>query len=165
MKFIFRQTVDAHRDVVFAFFRNPRCLPLLHIAEKHICVLRHGSDVRIGSETWAEVTLFGLLPVVLGFRHDIFEPPARFGESLIHGPFKIFTHIHEFNAHDARTEIIDHLDVQLPWYYGGELGVKLLVWPGMKRSFDTRHRELETLVESGDLHRHAGQNLTLLEAL
>lgn len=165
MKFIFRQTIDAPRDAVFAFFRNPRCLPLLHVTEKHIRVLRHASDVRIGSETWAEVTMFGLLPVVLGFRHDIFEPPARFGESLIHGPFKLFTHVHEFDAHDSRTQVIDHLDIQLPWYYGGEVGVKWLVWPGMKRSFEARHRELDALVKSGDFHRHAEQNLTLLQTV
>ena len=28
MKFVFRQWIDAPREVVFAFFRNPRCLPL-----------------------------------------------------------------------------------------------------------------------------------------
>ena len=165
MKFTFRQTIDAPRDVVFAFFRNPRCLPLLHVAEKHIRVMRHGSDVRIGSETWAEVTMFGVLPVVIGFRHDIFEPPARFGESLIHGPFKAFTHVHEFRQRDSRTEVIDRLEIELPWYYGAQLGVKLLVWPGIKRSFEIRHRELTELVASGALHRHAEVNLTLLEAI
>jgi ligand-binding SRPBCC domain-containing protein len=165
MKFIFRQTIDAPREVVFAFFRNPRCLPLLHVTEKHIRVMRHGSDVRIGSETWAEVTMFGILPVVIGFRHDIFEPPARFGESLIHGPFKTFTHVHEFRQHDSKTEVIDHLDIELPWFYFGELGVKLLVWPAIKRSFATRHQELLALVNSGNLHRYADENLTMLQAI
>src|SRR5688500_3121237 len=49
MMFTFHQIIAAPRDVVFAFFRNPRCLPLLHVTEKHIRVLRHGSDVQIGS--------------------------------------------------------------------------------------------------------------------
>ena len=163
MKFVFRQTIDAPRELVFAFFRNPRCLPLLHVKEKHIRVLRHGADVRIGCETWAEVTMFGILPVVLGFRHDIFEPPRRFGESLIHGLFTKFMHVHEFRECDERTEVVDYLDVEMPWFYGGEAGVRWLVWPGMKRSFEVRHRALSELVSSGEFRRRAEENLMLLE--
>ena len=164
MKFVFRQTIDAPREVVFAFFRNPRCLPLLHVKEEHIRVLRHGADVQIGCETWAEVTMFGILPVVLGFRHDLFEPPRRFGEALFHGPFMKFTHVHEFCEKGAQTEVVDHLAVELPWFYGGEIGVRCLVWPGMNRSFAVRHRELHELVMTGELHRRAEENLAILEA-
>jgi ligand-binding SRPBCC domain-containing protein len=164
MKFVFRQTIDAPRDVVFAFFRNPRCLPLLHVKEQHIRVLRHGADVRIGAETWAEVTMFGILPVVLGFRHDIFEPPRRFGETLFHGLFTKFTHVHEFRECGDRTEVVDWIEVELPWLYGGEFGARWLVAPGMKRSFAVRHRELGSLVATGELRRRARENLALLEA-
>ena len=165
MKFIFRQWIDAPREVVFVFFRNPRCLPLLHVKEKHIRVLRHGNDVRIGAETWAEVTMFGVLPVIVGFRHDLFDPPARFAESLVHGPFAKFTHVHSFRECLGGTEITDELEVELPWYYGGEVGVKLLVAPGVRRSFAARRRELSELTAGGELHRRATENLELLEAL
>ena len=165
VKFVFQQWIDAPREVVFAFFRNPRCLPLLHVKEKHIRVLRHGNDVHIGAETWAEVTMFGALPVILGFRHDLFEPPARFGESLIHGPFTKFTHVHSFRECLGGTEITDELEVGLPWFYGGKLGVKWLVGPGMARSFAVRRRELSDLVKRGELQQRAAENLELLEAL
>src|SRR3954470_1117324 len=164
MKFIFRQTINTPREVVFAFFRNPRCLRLLHVKEEHIRVLRHGADVRIGCETWVEVTMFGMLPVVLGFRHDVFDPPRRFGEVLFHGPFTKFTHVHEFLENGAQTEVVDYLDVELPWFYGGAASVRWLVWPGMKRSFEVRHEELSELIASGELQRRAEENLALLEA-
>ena len=165
VKFVFRQWIDAPRETVFAFFRNPRCLPLLHVKEKHIRVLRHGSDVTPGAETWAEVTMFGILPVVLGFRHHIFEPPFRFGETLVHGPFKTFTHIHNFYERDGGTEVVDELEVDLPWFYGGALGVRLFVIRGLTRSFAIRHRELTDLAERGELDRRAEENLQLLEPL
>ena len=165
MKFIFRQRIAAPREVVFAFFRNPRCLPLLHVKEKHIRVLRHGSDVEVGCETWAQITMFGVLPFVLGFRHDLYEPPRRFGESLVHGPFKNFTHVHEFCDCENGTEIIDDLEIELPWFYGGELAVKLFVAAGLKRSFAARRAELSELTASGRLQRHAAENLELLEAV
>lgn len=165
MKFVFRQWIDAPREVVFAFFRNPRCLPLLHAKENHIRVLRHGSDVRMGAETWAEVMMFGILPVIVGFRHDLFEPPQRFGESLIHGPFSKFTHVHSFLECLGGTEITDELEVELPLHYGSEIGVKLLVAAGMTRSFAARRRELIELVKRGELQQRAAENLELLEEL
>jgi ligand-binding SRPBCC domain-containing protein len=165
MRFVFQQWIDAPREVVFAFFRNPRCLPLLHVKEKHIHVLRHESDVRVGAETWAEVTVLGMLPVILGFRHELFEPPARFGESLIHGPFTKFRHVHAFRECLGGTEITDELEVELPWHYGGEMGVRFLVAPGMTRSFAARRRELIELAKGGELPRRAAENLELLEAL
>jgi ligand-binding SRPBCC domain-containing protein len=164
MKFTFQQRLAAPREVVFAFFRNPRCLQLLHGKEKHIRVLRHGAAVKIGCETWAQVTMFGLLPVALGFRHDLYEPPARFGESIVHGPFTKFTHVHEFCDHGAVTEVIDHIDIELPWFYGGEISVKLLVAPGLTRSFTARREELHRLI-TGDLQRHAAENLDLLQTV
>ena len=165
MKFVFRQWIDVPREVVFAFFRNPRCLPLLHVKEKHIRVLRHRSDVQAGCETWAEVTMFGILPVILGFRHDVFEAPLRFGESMMHGPFTKFTHVHSFTECLGGTEVVDELEVELPWFYGGEWSVKALVATGLRRSFASRRRELIDLVKRGELQMRAAENLKLLEAL
>jgi ligand-binding SRPBCC domain-containing protein len=163
MKFIFRQFLNVSRDLAFAFFRNPRCLPLLHVKEKEIRVLRHSIDVQVGAETWAEVTVLAILPIVLGFRHDLYDPPHRFGESLIHGPFRRFTHIHEFRPAKDGTEIFDHLDVELPNFFGSDYAVRLLIQPKIQMSFEMRHIELRRLVGSGQFHRAAEENLQLLE--
>jgi ligand-binding SRPBCC domain-containing protein len=161
MKFIFRQYLDVPRDLAFAFFRNPRCLSLLHAKEKEIRLLRHSNDVQVGAETWAQITAFRILPIVLGFRHNLYDPPHRFGESQIHGPFQRFIHIHEFRSADNGTEIVDHLDVQLPKYLGGELAVRYLIQPKIQMSFEMRHIELRGLVQSRQFHRAAEDNLQL----
>jgi hypothetical protein len=57
------------------------------------------------------------------------------------------------------------LEVELPWFYGGEIGVRLLVKSGLSRSFALRHRELNELARTGELRRRAAENLQLLEAL
>src|SRR5687767_9935358 len=149
MKFTFSKVLPLDRETVFAFFMNPRCLSVLHEKEKSIRVLRHGGTVKPGNETWAEVNAFGVLQVVLGFRHDLFDPPKRFGEGIIHGPFNRFLHVHEFVERNGGTEIVDHLEITLPFYYGGEFAVKSLVAPGVNRSFLLRHRELDHLAASG----------------
>jgi ligand-binding SRPBCC domain-containing protein len=165
MKFVFQQFLPEPPEVVFAFFRNPGCLPLLHAKEKHIRVLRHGHDVKIGNETWAEVTMLGILPVILGFRHDLFEPPRRFGESLAHGVFEVFSHVHEFVERNGGTLVVDRIEIRLPWFYGGEAAVRWCVEAGLRRSFAARRLALERLVASGELRRRAAENLEIVEAL
>src|SRR5689334_18630179 len=98
MYLCFEHIVPVSRDSVFRFFQNPARLELLHAGWSKVRLLHHENQVRIGAETWVEVTVAGFIPMVLGFRHTLFEPPVRFGEEAIHSPFSRFTHIHEFIA-------------------------------------------------------------------
>ena len=159
MKFTFRKTIPVPRETVFAFFKNPRCLRFLHEREPHIRVLRHGGSVIPGCETWAEVIAFKILPVILGFRHDLYDPPVRFGENIIHGPFTKFVHIHEFLPARGGTEIVDHLEICLPFHYGGEIAVRWLIARTVNASFALRHRALDVLASNGVLASCAKENL------
>jgi ligand-binding SRPBCC domain-containing protein len=165
MNFIFKQFIPEPAEIVFGFFRNPACLPLLHSQEKHLRVLRHTGDGQVGDETWAEITMFNILPVVLGFYHNTFNPPHGFSEFLTHGLFEAFTHVHEFRDCDGGTQIIDRIEIRLPWFYGGEPAVRCLAEPILRRSFEIRHRALRHLVETGQFKRQALENLQLAEAL
>lgn len=107
MHFCFEHVVPASRDSVFRFFQNPAGLDLLHAGWSRVRLLHHENQVRVDAETWVEVTVAGLIPMVLGFRHMLFEPPFRFGEEAIHGPFTRFAHVHEFIARDGTTVVRD----------------------------------------------------------
>lgn len=76
MRFCFEHLVPASRDSVFRFFQNPARLDLLHAGWSKVRLLHHENQVRVGAETWVEVTVAGLIPIVLGFRHTLFEFPA-----------------------------------------------------------------------------------------
>ena len=159
MKFTFRKVIPVTQDIVFSFFKNPRCLRFLHEKEPHIRVLRHSGDVTLGCETWAEVIAFKILPVILGFRHDLHEPPLRFGENIIHGPFTKFEHVHEFLPVRTGTEIVDHLEICLPLYYGGEIAMRWLIAPSVNASFTLRHLALDELASNGILASRAKENM------
>jgi len=95
MHFCFETLVPVSHDSAFRFFQNSSRLELLHASWPRVRLLHHETKVRIGAETWVEVTLVGCIPMVLGFRHTLFEFPARFAEEAIRGPFSKFTHVHE----------------------------------------------------------------------
>jgi hypothetical protein len=99
MEFCFEQVVEAPIERVFGFHASPTHLALLHRDCTTFRLLHHDGDVRPGCTTWFEEKLAGFLPVVLGFRHVTYEPPLRFAEELIHGPYDRFIHVHEFANH------------------------------------------------------------------
>jgi ligand-binding SRPBCC domain-containing protein len=149
MRFRFEHEVWAGRESVFAFFENPKRLEWLHDGWSRTRVLRCEEQVRTGAETWVEVMLGGFVPVVMGFRHMLFESPVCFGEEAIHGPFSRFVHVHEFESREGGTVVRDLLEVCLPWYYGGERAVEKVVGPVLRGMFGHRAQALRRFVEEG----------------
>jgi ligand-binding SRPBCC domain-containing protein len=159
MHFRFEQIIELPKAIVFAFHENPEHLVLLHHGWANVRMIRHDGHVHQGSRTWVETTIARILPVVMGFEHTVYEPPHRFGERLIHGPFSKFTHIHEFDEVNTGTIVRDLLEVELPWYYGGELAMKVSIAPMLQRTFKLRGAALMKLAQAGDINRRAGQQL------
>jgi ligand-binding SRPBCC domain-containing protein len=154
MELIFEHHVPRPRDLVFAFHENPRHLELILTDWKPFRLLHCNESILPGSETWVEETTFGILPVVLGYRHVVYEPPVRFGEELIHGPFRRFSHIHEFESLvDGGTIVRDRLDVVVPWQFGGALAMRAVAAPRLRRVFALRGRALQKLAANGTMDR------------
>jgi ligand-binding SRPBCC domain-containing protein len=142
MRFVFEHWVPAGLDRTFAFFADPRNLHLLHRDDGALRLLHHSGDVAPGSATWVECRVAGVLPVVLGFRHDAWDPPHWFSEQLVHGPFARFAHRHEFAPAEGGTVVRDVLDLRLPGLYGGEAATRWFVARGVKARFRQRHAAL-----------------------
>lgn len=155
MRFRFEQEVPLPRAVVFAFHKNPEHLLLIHKGWSDVRMIHTDACVHDGCKTWIEFNVAGILPVVMGFEHIVYEPPSRFGEKLIHGPFRRFVHFHEFDTSPSGTIVRDLLDVELPWFYGGELGMCLVIAPILRRAFRLRGATLLRLAQSGELTRSA----------
>ena len=78
----------------------------------------------------------------------VYEPDCRFGETLIHGPFERFTHLHEFDETAEGTVVRDILEVQLSWQYGGRFATQHLVANALNSAFDFRQRSLRELMSN-----------------
>lgn len=138
MDFRFETILALPPEPVFAFHASAARLELLHQDWPRVRLLAYEPHVRVGGETWIEISLSSHVPMALGFRHTHFKSPSYFGERLIHGPFSCFVHDHEFERVPEGTLVRDLLKVQLPWHYGGETTVRRAVAPCLIRMFRER---------------------------
>jgi ligand-binding SRPBCC domain-containing protein len=146
MELRYQQVLSWPPDAVFAFFHNTANLQ--RIMDVGFRLLSRPGEIGPHAEFWFEITLAGCVPLVLGFRQTIYEPPTRFAEELIHGPFEFLEHIHEFHGKGQGTVVDDFLRVKLARVYGGEVLTRLVVAPLLDRAFRVRHRRLEELTRT-----------------
>jgi ligand-binding SRPBCC domain-containing protein len=149
MLFCFESRVPAPLNVIFAFHQSPAGIALLHAGWCRLQLLKHPTQIHVGAETWTEQMVAGFIPVVVGFRHHVYEPPNRFGEELIHGPFSRFVHIHEFIEANGETVVSDLLEVKWPWQYGGDLMLRRVIAPRITTMFQRRSESLLRLWREG----------------
>lgn len=151
------QFVALPRATVFGFYADPANIAVLHRPGSGVRLLHHSGNVRPGSRTWVEVRVAAILPVVLGFEHTQCNAPALFVDRLIHGPFERFDHFHEFVEADDGTVVRDHLEIELPWWYGGQACMQGLR-PVIEHALACRGAWLTALAESGTISRIVGNH-------
>ena len=83
--------------------------------------------------------------------HVAFEPPLRFAERQVEGPFARFEHLHEFVEKGDGTMVVDRLDFALPWSRGGPLADRFVVGPAFRRFFAFRRVAYAGLLAEGRL--------------
>src|SRR5206468_6451531 len=121
------------RERLLAFHANPGNLALLMRAWPTFRMVSHSGHIGPGAITRVRERI-GPVWVSMTFEHFLYEPPYRFGERQVRGPFQHFVHVHEFLAAAAGTLLRDRIDLRLPWYLGGEPTMRLLV-TGRTRRF------------------------------
>lgn len=68
------------------------------------------------------------------------EPPFRFVDKQVHGPYKQWIHEHLFTSLRGGTLVQDKVDYAV---LGGPLVDRCLVAPDLRRIFDFRHKQLQ----------------------
>jgi ligand-binding SRPBCC domain-containing protein len=150
VQFTFRQTLDADRDELFAFHEDPGNLAVLLDGWKGFRLLSHSGHIRPGAVT-VVVQRLGPVPFELEFEHFLLEKPFRFGERETRGPFRKFEHVHEFHADGGRTAIVDRVDFELPWRWGGPVADRFVARPTLREFFAFREQSYRRLIASGRL--------------
>ena len=116
-------------------------------------LLRHDGHVRPGAITRVRQRVALVLPFEIGLRHHLYEPPHRFAESRVHGPFARFDHLHEFEETPGGTLVRDRLALLLSPWWGGAPATRLFVAPMVRRMWAHRHDRLHGLAARGGLAR------------
>jgi ligand-binding SRPBCC domain-containing protein len=79
------------------------------------------------------------LPVRWRTRINVWEPPHRFVDEQLRGPYRQWIHEHTFTAHDGGTKVCDRVSYAVPFDL---LTHRLIVRPDIEKIFAYRSREL-----------------------
>jgi hypothetical protein len=150
VKLSFERAFKVDAAELFAFHEKPENLAAFQRGWATFRMVAHEGHIRVGSVLRVQERI-GPFWIPMTFQHFVYEPPRRFGERQVHGPFKKLEHLHEFESTSSGTILRDTLDIVLPWYFGGNLATRLFVAPRFRRFFAFRHAEMESLLQAGKL--------------
>jgi ligand-binding SRPBCC domain-containing protein len=102
-------------------------------------------DIRSGTLIDYKIKLCGI-PLRWRTRIESFDPPHRFTDTQLRGPYKIWEHTHEFTETPDGTLMIDRVRYQIPLGPLGRLAHALFVRRTLARIFDYRYQAVERLL-------------------
>jgi uncharacterized protein YbjT (DUF2867 family)/ligand-binding SRPBCC domain-containing protein len=118
-RLIASQRIPRPIDEVFAFFARPRNLHRLTPSSMGFEYLTDDDEMRAGLEIGYRIRpLFGI-PVGWRTRITEFDPPHRFRDVQLRGPYRSWEHVHRFEPIDGGTLVHDEVTYRVP---GGPAG-------------------------------------------
>lgn len=129
------------RDEVFEYFADALKLETITPPWLHFEVLTEPPiPMQVGQRIDYKLKLHGI-PLQWQSEISVWEPPFRFVDQQIRGPYKKWYHEHTFEEHPQGTLVRDRVEYGVP---GGWLINRFFVQGDLKRIFQFRH---ETLLE------------------
>jgi len=136
------------REEVFPFFADAANLEFLTPSLLHFRVLTPRIEMREGALIDYRLRIRG---VPVGWRTEIemWEPPLRFVDRQVKGPYRLWRHLHTFEEMDGGTLCGDVVEYELPAVPGRGLVHKWLVRPDLERIFDYRAERMQERFGAG----------------
>lgn len=144
------QRVPTPLDETFEFFARPE--NLARITPPWLGFRMVSDDVRMREGLRIEYRVRPLgVPQRWVSEITAYDPPHRFVDEQVAGPYARWHHEHRFRAVDGGTEVTDTVTYALPFGPIGRLAHGLLVRRQLESIFDYRERTLvDLLQEPGD---------------
>jgi ligand-binding SRPBCC domain-containing protein len=136
------QQIPRPVDEVFAFFADARNLAELTPPWLGFRTLTPGPiELARGTRIRYRLSLHGA-PVSWTTEIRRWNPPSRFVDVQLSGPYQLWHHTHRFEACRGGTRMIDVVRYRLPFGPLGRLVNALLVRRDVERIFDYRNRRI-----------------------
>lgn len=140
-----RLVIDRPRAEVFAFFADPGHVRELTPPWVRLERVRSPASLGAGTVVDYRMRLFGLPLAWRGFVRE-FDPPFRYLEVQLRGPFARWEHRHRFLTRDSATLMEDRLVYRLPLGYAGRAAHLLLGARLMRAAWSYRTERIGALV-------------------
>lgn len=140
------QWIPRPLDRVFAFFSDARNLEELTPPWLGFRILTSG-PIRLaaGARLRYRLSLHGL-PVNWTTEIRRWEPPFRFIDVQLSGPYQLWHHTHRFEAHNGGTRMADIVRYRLPFGWIGRAVHVLKVRRDVEEIFDYRRERIASLI-------------------
>ena len=146
-----RQWVDRPLDETFELFSDAFALERITPPWLQFEVMTSPPiEMEAGTLIDYALRLHGV-PVRWRTQIEVWEPPHRFTDRQLSGPYRSWHHTHEFSESEGRTEIVDRVRYSMPLGPLGELARAALVRRDLEGIFDYRHAAVERLLRGGPL--------------
>ena len=124
-------------EEVFAFFSRPENLPFITPPWLDFRIVENPESLEAGSLIRYRMAWHGV-PVRWTSEIVVWEPPNRFVDRQLSGPYALWNHEHRFLRREGGTLLRDFVTYALPFGIAGWLAQSLLVRRDLKRTFDFR---------------------------
>jgi ligand-binding SRPBCC domain-containing protein len=132
------------RAEVFAFFADARNLEAITPPWVNFRILTPAPiDMRVGAQIDYRIRVHGL-PLRWRTEITLWEPPFRFADTQLRGPYRRWVHTHAFEEKDGGTLCLDDVSYAVP---GGALIERLFVRRDIERIFAHRQAAMRRLLE------------------
>lgn len=139
--------LPAPLEEVFAFFSNAHNLDTLTPPWLHFRILTpRPIQLCRGALIEYRLQLRGL-PIFWRTEISVWEPPFRFIDRQLHGPYRQWVHEHTFEARDGGTLLRDRVDYAVPGWVLEPVVHAVFVGPEVRRIFDYRERKMRELFD------------------
>lgn len=142
-----KQYINKPLDVVFQFFSKPENLEMITPESLSFNILTP-IPIRMekGSLIDYTIRLFGI-PIHWRSIISDYEPPFRFVDQQIKGPYTFWHHTHTFQAVEGGVEIIDKVKYSLPMGWLGTLAHSIWVRKDLEKIFEHRKTVIQNYFE------------------
>ncbi|HEV7473565.1 MAG TPA: SRPBCC family protein, partial [Pyrinomonadaceae bacterium] len=114
MRFVKESVVHAVPERVFKFHEQANVLSLLIPPWESARVIQPARISAVGSEAIIETNLFGPIKIRWIARHTLYDPPRRFEDVQVKGPFRSWRHRHFVEPHAEGAVLRDVIDYEPP---------------------------------------------------
>lgn len=133
------------RPDVFTFFADPRHLPLLTPPAMRVRLLTPDVVMRAGAVLDFRLS-WGIVPLTWRLFIREYDPPYRFVDVQVRGPYSRWEHRHRFLEADGGTWVDDRVTYRLPLGPLGLLTHALVVRRQLRALWAYRRRRLQALL-------------------
>ncbi len=150
MRFVKESIIKAAPERVFAFHELPYAIERLIPPWENAKIIQKADISKTGAQAIIEQKFFGLISSRWIAEHTRYEPPKRFEDVQISGPFKSWRHQHIIESHAEGAILRDEIEFEPPFWIFGRFAAPLVILPKLEKMFAYRHEVTRKWCEEGE---------------